>query len=285
VEEEQLSELIGQWTSLASEKNLLRHMDKAGIAKMVMLAIDLEVGLGRAEKSLVDQHQDYSGLSERHPTRFVAYCGVDPQRGQYAYDFFEMSLREQRVRGLKLHATTGFVASDPCAYPLYEIAQQWEVPVFIHCGTEFPPLRSGQGINSAFTVDAPASDFPKVKFVLVHAGTGSMLPLQSPWIDGMVYMASYHRNVYMDLASKQRTYTESPLEFYQSLRKLMDSVPVTRILFGSDYPYHELTLPLADWVRVFREPDPHILRQANVSLKAQEMEAILSRNATDELGL
>jgi len=285
VNEGDVDQLLANPIQVTKEENIIPYMDAAGVSKMVLLPLDFDLKLGKPQLSIERQNRDYADLARRHPDRLISLVGVDPQRGEYAYDLFQIGVKEWEMKGLKLHATTGFSPNDRCAYPLYEMAQDWELPVLIHCGSEFPPLRSSHGLSAAFLVDDVASDFPRLKIVLVHLGAGSMDPLTSPWVDASLWMASHHRNVYLDLASKQVPYASSPANFYRGLRWVMDSVPVSRLLFGSDYPYHEGTLPLKKWGAVFAQPDPKALKEAGVSFTREEIEAVLVKNAETLLAL
>lgn len=280
-----VDQLLAPLIEISTEENLIRYMDDADVSKMVLLPLDFELRLGKAQVSIEEQNRYYANRAQRHPDRLVSLFSVDPQRGAHAYDLFRVAVKEWGMKGLKLHATTGFSPNDKCVYPLYEMAQDWALPVLIHCGPEFPPLRSTQGFSAAFPVDDVATDFPRLKLVLVHLGAASMAPLTSPWVDPGIWMASHHRNVYLDFASKQRHYLASPPKFYRDLRSLMDNVPVSKLIFGSDCPYHESALPLKQWVKVFQEPDPKALKEAGVTFRQEEMEAVLSKNAEAVLGL
>ena len=66
-------------------------------------------------------------------------------------------------QGIKLHPLfNAFTANDAVVHPLMEVAQQMDLPVFIHSG--HPPFSLPHSIIQL------AEDFPKVRIAMVHMG-------------------------------------------------------------------------------------------------------------------
>ena len=149
------------------------------------------------------------------------------------------------TKGLKLH-------------PFYEVAQDWDIPVLIHCDPEFPPVCSNSG--QAMLLDDVDLDSHRLRIIIAHLGTGPAFSSITPWIDAALWLACNH----------PLEYSTSAVEFYGRLRKIMDSTPISRLLFGADFPYLEYALPLKKWVAVFKKPEPGVLEKAGVKFSKKE---------------
>lgn len=132
----------------------------------------------------------------------------------------------------------GLGPSDPLLEPYLAIAEEYDVPVFIHMGPG-PPF-SAYGENP-FLLRAPnyraaagnpllleeaLLRHPKVRVAVMHSGW--------PLADEMVFMLYQHPQVYAEVGLLQVTELFPRAEYYSFLRRLVEAGFGDRILFGSD---------------------------------------------------
>ncbi len=98
-------------------------------------------------------------------------------------------------------------------------------------------------------------------------------------------LASNKSNLYVDLASWQtKTRRRKDIEFYRTLRTILDRIGARRVLFGSDFPSMRLYMSEKDWVGVFQEI-PDYVKEAGIEFKPEEIDLILGGTAAKVLGL
>ena len=96
---------------------------------------------------------------KRFPDRFVGITWANPYEGDKAVETVVREVREHGFQGIKLHPLlNAFTANDAVVHPLMEVAQQMDLPVFIHSG--HPPFSLPHSIIQL------AEDFPKVRIVI-----------------------------------------------------------------------------------------------------------------------
>ncbi|MBI2498343.1 MAG: amidohydrolase family protein [Opitutae bacterium] len=195
-----------------SVDQLLRDMDAAGVAKVVLLGWYWE-----RHDSCVAQNRFYADCLRAHPDRLAALATVQPKGGAAAFEeacramddglvgFGELSPHSQR-----------FGLDDPVWRQVLALAAEWKVPVNLHVTD--PASRKFPG-----RVDTPPEDFlraarefPATNFILAHWGGGLA------WSAEAVALP----NVWFDTAA-------SPLLYDPTV---WTKAPPDRVLFGTDYP-------------------------------------------------
>lgn len=160
-------------------------------------------------------------------------------------------LEEGSIKGLKLYpGYEPFYPADPKLAPAYALAEEFDVPVMIHCGDTYSPkgkIKYSHPIN----VDEVAVDFPRVKFLICHLG--------NPWFRDCMEVVYKNTNVYADISGLVLGDFSDRFEEY--MRKQLQEMMVwgmnpRKILFGTDWPISsmesylrfmdELTLPASD---------------------------------------
>jgi predicted TIM-barrel fold metal-dependent hydrolase len=218
---------------------LLREMDDASIDLAVLLVIDFGFAFPSAEGSLQAAHDEVEQLCAQ-TGRFVGFAGVDPRRGQAGVDFLERALRDRGFRGLKLYPPCGYSPSDPRLYPFYEVCQAYGVPVLSHIGPTTSTLPFTH--THPQDVDVAAHRFPKVNFILAHAGV--------VWYREAAMLAQYRPNIYLDLSGFQAELADGKLE--EILRSHLRLRLGHKLLFGTDWPIHRFFGNQKKWVEALR---------------------------------
>jgi len=124
----------------------------------------------------------------------------------------------------------GHPLNDPACFPLFELAQHYDIPVFFHTGFGGPSPQAGFAPKFRISLSDPllledvAIRFPKMKIVIMHMGW--------PFYDHALYMLWAYENVYLDTATVD--WLLGPKLFSRMLEDAVETVGSDRILFGSD---------------------------------------------------
>jgi hypothetical protein len=132
----------------------------------------------------------------------------------------------------------GLGPSDPPLGPYLAIAEEYDLPVFIHMGPgppfsayeenpfllKAPNYRAAAG--SPLLLEEALLRHPNVRVAVMHSGW--------PLVDEMVFMLYQHPQVYAEVGLLQVTELFPRAEYYSFLRRLVEAGFGDRILFGSD---------------------------------------------------
>lgn len=275
--EEKVRERLPGWWDLSGDL-LVQDMDEAEIDKSVLLPIDWYGFAGTEESVSLDrQHRIFAEAVNRHPERLILFGAVNPKRPAAA-QFVERAVKEWAIKGLKMHPCYGqFYPNEPECYLVYEKAQELGLVISMHTGHEIYPAKSKYA--QPIYLDEVAVDFPDLRIILDHVGNPYWLEAAS--------IANNKPNVYVDLAWWQPKILGNSVEnFYKPLRTIIDTVGVSRVLFGSDWPALRQVSRLRGkvWVDAFKNP-PEVVKEAGIEFTEQEMNAILGDNAAKLLAL
>jgi predicted TIM-barrel fold metal-dependent hydrolase len=140
-------------------------------------------------------------------------------------------LQDGHVRGLKLYpGYEPFYPSDRKLYPVYELAEEFDVPVMIHTGDTFSAggkLKFSHPLN----VDEVAVDFPGVNIIICHLG--------NPWFRDTMEVVYKNANVYTDISGLVLGDFTDRFERYmakQFQEMMVYGVEPEKVLFGTDWP-------------------------------------------------
>jgi predicted TIM-barrel fold metal-dependent hydrolase len=153
--------------------------------------------------------------------RLIPFCDINPYLHTDLGSELHRKVEDEGFRGLKLYPTyQHYFLNDPRIYPLYQSAQELQIPVLIHTGTSVfkgSRLKYGDPLH----LDDVAADFPALNLIMAHSGRGF-------WYDRAFTLSKLHTNVFMELSglppSKLMTY-------FPELARNTD-----KVLFGSDWP-------------------------------------------------
>ena len=142
-------------------------------------------------------------------------------------DFLERGL----VKGLKLYpGYEPFYPHDKRLQVVYDLAEEFSVPVMIHSGDTYSP-KGKLKYSHPLEIDEVAVDHPNVKFVICHLG--------NPWLTDCMEVVYKNANVYADISGLVLGEFTEAFEDYMSdeIRDVILYAGDSRkFMFGTDWP-------------------------------------------------
>jgi predicted TIM-barrel fold metal-dependent hydrolase len=140
-------------------------------------------------------------------------------------------LKDGRVRGIKIYpGYEPFYPNDEHMGPVYDLAEEFDVPLMIHSGDTYSP-KGKIKYSHPIHVDDLAVERPNLKIIVCHIG--------NPWIRDCMEVVYKNQNVYTDISGLTLGTFEDRFERYMQ-RQLQDmlsyGVEPARVLFGTDWP-------------------------------------------------
>lgn len=218
------------------ERNNARHV--------VIKARDLE-----STFPLKIRNEDVAQFCQDHGPRFIGFAGVDPHKGMEAVRELEHAVKELGLRGLNLQCFENKLRiNDAKMYPLYAKCIELNIPVNIHCSTNFSAVTS-MDYGRPIYLDEVMVHFPELRVVASPPGF--------PWVSELVAVAWRHANVSIGLVAMRPKYLNVPNSGYEMLLQYGNTVLQDQIIYGSAYPMMPIerslaeidALPLKDGVR------------------------------------
>src|SRR5690349_3041802 len=255
-----VSQLLRDLNEDPQSVKLIAEMEAAGIDLAVLLVIDFGVVYKDLPLTIEELHLEHRKLLERS-RRFVAFSNVDPRRGKEGLELFEKAVTDWGFVGMKVYAPCGYSPSDKRMFPFYEICSQRKLPVLTHVGPSSASLSFKR--SNPLGVDDAALNFPKVNFILGHAGV--TLYRQA------ALMAQYRPNIYLDLSGFQGELQQG--QFKKILKHHLARKVVSRLLFGTDWPIHRFWGGQAKWVNAIKS------YESEGVISQDDLQNIMSNNA------
>ncbi|MFC1988950.1 amidohydrolase family protein, partial [Chloroflexota bacterium] len=168
------------------------------------------------------------GMAKENPS-LVPFINLDPLMGEGTMtDEILDKVNNQGAKGIKLHPNIQrFFPNDRRLWPVYQTAQQLGLPVISHSGSFETPIQYAQPNNFKEILDS----FPNLTLVMAHVGKG--------FFDEATSLAKAYPNLQFDcsgiISSTEDEEGLSDANFTALIRK----VGVERVMFGSDYPWHD----------------------------------------------
>ena len=171
----------------------------------------------------------------------IAYCaGVDSknitmENAEATAQEFRRYLETPQCVGIKIYLGYNSVyAADPRHYPLYRLAEEFDVRIVYHTGD----LAGGHGMLKyahPLTVDEVAKEFPKVRFVMSHCG--------NPWLLDAIEVAASNENVYLDLSGLLEgnfagdVVYDKHKDYFSYIKMWLNYIDrYDKVLYGTDWP-------------------------------------------------
>jgi hypothetical protein len=165
--------------------------------------------------------EDLLPIVEHNPQRFRPVAALNPHLHRPIAEL--ESQLHLGAAALKLHPVHGgFRCDDRSLYPAYEVMQERQVPVVVHCGTSSFPGAVNENADPQILLPVIA-DFPDLTIVLAHGGRGQ-------WYDTAASMALSHESVWIELSGLPPRRLP---EYYAGFD--LDRL-ARRWIFGTDWP-------------------------------------------------
>ena len=245
--------LVGQMPTW-SPSQTLEEMEKNGISTaMLSLAVSgVTFDAGEAGRSLARKSNDFGAqLVTDHPTKFGLLAALPLPDPQGSLTEIEYALETLHADGIAL--LSSYVdkwLGDPTYAPVFEELNRRKAVVFVHptapdcCGNLLPKVPastteflfdSARTINSLL-VNGTFSRCPNVRFIFSHGGgTISVLARRIEKNFPKELAPQVPNGVLYEL--KRQYYDTASASNPSSLSALMNLVPSSQIVFGSDYPF------------------------------------------------
>ena len=203
----------GFWKQASSAEALIAAMDKAGVARATVIAI---------EPSLpVDVVCEAAG---KYPARLVPIGSVDPHAAD-VLDAIDTQVRGRGVRGIKLHPRLHRIGLDdlPVLEPIAARCGELNVPLIVCSFLGGPDLYRARTIEMCHELAMAA---PKTAIVMAHAG--GYKPL-----DALLVLKA-NPNIHLDLSFSPVYFAGSSVT--QDFDFVVRRGDPSRLMFGSDFP-------------------------------------------------
>jgi|AGTN01.1.fsa_nt_gi Predicted metal-dependent hydrolase of the TIM-barrel fold len=212
-----LMELLRLFKTYGVER-LIAKMDHSGIDHSVIHSIEPYTSTANLLQ-----------ITEPYRDRLSIFASVEKDREDkvgYLYPFIESGL----VKGIKFHPIVGGYECGEMYFRMKDVvklAGEADLPIMIHTGhIPVDKLKGIGGCTETEALEPLIREFPEVRFVLAHIGWES-------W-----------RQV-LELASRYpNTYVETSWQPANIIRRAVDRLGSSRVLFGSDFPLFKQSLAL-----------------------------------------
>jgi predicted TIM-barrel fold metal-dependent hydrolase len=107
-------------------------------AKFCVLSVDFEyMNAGKCRLGFIEQIDELALLArtvneEEGEDIVIPFLGIDPRRPNLP-DLVREYVEDRGFRGFKMYPALGFFPNDERLYPVYEYAQQYQLPITTHC--------------------------------------------------------------------------------------------------------------------------------------------------------
>lgn len=199
---------FGSWANVSSSAaELLEKMDEAGVESSVVFGPDNPLVRDAVRKE---------------PRRLVGYVWPNPNE-KGALSLVKEYVKKWGFRGIKLHPLVhAFLPTDANVLPIVEFAGKQRIPVAIHSG--HPPF------SLPWSIGELAELYPEVRIVMLHMGHA-----HGVYIKAAIDTAKRYDNIILET---------SGVSMHSKIKEAVDRVGEGRVVFGSDYPFHDYSVEL-----------------------------------------
>lgn len=245
----------------------LKNMDKAGIDMQVLSLstpgceqFSPAKGMALSQKT----NEELSRVISQHPDRFIGLAALAPQNPEGAARELERAVKELGFKGAKVNSNIrGSYLDDKKYWPIFEMAERLDVPIFLH---PYTPGPAGIKLyeDYGFALAGPAWGFgaeaalhamrliysgvfdkyPGLKIILGHLGEGLIFwisrvdfSFKRPWMEKEI------RPVIKKAPSEYLRHNffvnTSGMYSIPAFLSVYLEIGADRIMFGADYPYED----------------------------------------------
>jgi len=174
---------------------------------------------------------------EAYPERFILSPSIDHPE-LFQLDMLRKEYQKGRLQGMGELGTlyNGIPPNSPEMEPIYDLAEEFDVPVLIHLqGIGAPTPKFSIEAGHPELLENVLKEHPNLRIYLEGAGF--------PFIDEAISLMYMYPNVYADLSTISWIIPRST--FYGYLKKLIEADLGKRLMFGSDQMIWPETIDLA----------------------------------------
>jgi uncharacterized protein len=209
--------------------------DNAALAERWIAELDRH-GVDRA-CLIASAHGDEESVAaavSAYPDRFFGYFMLDPLQPD-ALDRVTAAAGNPHLHCMCLFpAMHTFSIADARLVPIFEIASDRGLAVFVHCGALSVGVRKRLALPSQFDMrysnpldlHPVALHFPHIRFIVPHFGAG--------FFREALMLADLCPNVWLDTSSSNRWMTYDGLDLRAVFQRSLDLLSPQRLLFGTD---------------------------------------------------
>ena len=223
-------------------------MDATRVEKSIILPIAFNLPFG---DDLAERWREAIVTSDSSE-RLLAGASVHP-RDVRKIERLE-AFAAQGARVIKMHPTVqAFYPDEPDAMEIYEAAERLGMVIFFHGGRAGIEPASRQPYALPRHYEGALSAFPKLPFVLGHAGARDG--------DDMLELGLRYENAWFGLHGQGITHLDTMIE----------RTGGERLLFGTDWPFYHLAATLAKVLIVTDTPERQEIRHAILRGNAERL--------------
>jgi 2,3-dihydroxybenzoate decarboxylase len=236
----------------------IAEMDAAGIDLQVISHVEPAtqnfapaeaVRLAAAANDLLHQ------AIQAHPDRFAGFAALPTSDPAAAARELERSVTELGFKGAMVHGLTrGAFLDEKPFWPIFEVAQRLDVPIYLHPATPHPDVieayyagypsmvRVGHGFTSEMSAAAIRlvlsevfEAFPQLQIILGHLGEA--IPFLLPRVDRYVSRQTKGRT-FRDTLRRHFHFTTGGKFSHTALQCTIEEIGIERLMFAVDWPFH-----------------------------------------------
>lgn len=268
-----------------SAAQVLEHMDKTGVATGIASISPWGPHFKDAAQAgaLARLCNDYAAQMMRdHPGRFGLFAAMPMPDVDGTLKEIEYALDTLKADGVGLMTSYGGKwPGDPAFAPVFEELNRRKAVVYFHpntpqcCGNLVPdstpamlewPYDTGRTVVSLLLAGALAK-YRNIAWIFSHAG--GPVPALAGRIVNMTRNRKDLATIAPDGVMNELTrlhYDTANAAFPATMAGLLKFVPVSQVLFGSDYPYYSLEENVANLAQIpLTEADRHAIDRANAA--------------------
>ncbi|MBX2801119.1 MAG: amidohydrolase family protein [Myxococcales bacterium] len=222
----------GTAASQTTAEGVLAQLDGAGVRRGMLFAVyaPRSVGIATNEQAVREV--------AKFPERLVGLASLRLDRwnrdAQVELDALQAALSEPGMVGIKLaHAHQHVRFDDPAYFGIYEVAEAFDAPVYLHTGlSPFRGTSQEAPYTDAAYVETAIEAYPNVRFILGHMGHDFEPDFTEP-LDTVLDLALRYDNVLLEPSALS---DDDDFRLPFALQRVKELGLVERTIWGSDGP-------------------------------------------------
>lgn len=220
--------------------------------KFVVLPMDMAyMDAGRVPVDIDAQHEELFKLCQNYRNQIIPFVAIDPRR-PCALNTLKELVERKGFKGVKIYPALGYRPNHPNLHPIYEYAQEKNIPIMTHCSKGGVRNKKISAKQAAILTDPSnyieiMTTYPNLRICMGHCGGDEdwQQYLNQPWDESSgdeskswlskildIMRSGKYPNFFADIS-----YTIFKFEENSQILKvlLQDKNVRTQMLFGSDF--------------------------------------------------